>query len=55
MSVTLYAEALTGSLDTLKDSYKDKLQSHAKSMGFLEDAVKLFQETAKKFTTARYA
>ena len=55
MSVTLYAEALNESLDTLKNSYKEKLQSHARSMGFLEDAVKLFQETAKKFTTARYA
>lgn len=55
MSVTLYAEALTESLNSLKSSYKEKLKSHAKSLGFLEDAVKQFQETAKNFTTARYA
>lgn len=55
MSVTLYAEALTRSLDTLKKSYKEKLQNHAKSIGFLEDAVKLFQETANSFTATRYA
>ena len=54
MSVTLYAEALTGSMDTLKNSYKEKLKSHAKSISYLEEAVKLFQETAKNFTTARY-
>ena len=54
MSVTLYAEALAGSLDSLNSTYKEKLQSHAKSLGYLEDAVKLFQETAEIFTTARY-
>ena len=54
MSVTLYADALTESLDALKSSYKEKLQSHAKSISFLEAAVKLFQDTAKNFTTARY-
>lgn len=54
MSVTLYAEALAASLDSLKSTYKEKLQSHAESLGFLEDAVKLFQETAESFTTARY-
>ena len=54
MSVTLYSEALNESLDTLKSSYKEKLQSHAKSLSFLEDAVKQFQEAAESFTTARY-
>ena len=54
MSVMLYAAALDGSLDSLKKEYKDKLQSHSESMRHLEDAVKLFNETAKNFTSARY-
>ena len=54
MSVTLYAAALSESLIALKNAYKDKLQSHAKSLGYLEDAVKQFHETAIKFTATRY-
>ena len=54
MSVTLYAAALNESLIALKNTYKDKLQSHAKSLGYLEKAVKQFHETAMKFTAARY-
>ena len=54
MDVMLYADALNQSLNSLKETYNDKLQNHQKSMGHLEDAVKQFRETAKKFMDARY-
>lgn len=53
MDAMLYAEALKKSLISLKKTYKAKLESHAYSMGYLEKAVELFQETAKNFTIAR--
>lgn len=55
MNVMLYANALDTSLNALKKDYKDELKNHAETLGYLEDAVKLFHQTAMNFTTARYA
>ena len=53
MSVMLYADALDASLNALKTQYGKELQSHAVTLGLLDDAVKQFRAVAENFTRAK--
>ena len=53
MSVMLYADALTRSLNALKAQYSEELKSHGETLGLLEKAVKTFQGAAENFTKAK--